>query len=217
VRPERVFQLLHPDLPADFPPPRSLDALPQQPAGPERELADLRRLLAGTRLLTLTGTGGCGKTRLALQAAAEALGDHPDGVWLAELAPLSDPALVPQTAAAALGVPEQPGQAMLGTLVPALRTKRLLLVLDNCEHLIGASADLVDALLRGCPGVRVLATSREALGITGEVAWRVPPWPAAARGAGAAKCFPVGNAGHAAQVTSSSVMHVGESAKGLPI
>jgi class 3 adenylate cyclase len=134
VRPERVFQLLHPDLPADFPPPRSPDALPHNLpvqltalVGRERELADLRRLLAGTRLLTLTGTGGCGKTRLALQAAADALGDHPDGVWLADLAPLSDPALVQQTAGAALGVPEQPGQAMLGTLVPALRTKRLLL------------------------------------------------------------------------------------------
>ena len=184
ARSERVFQLVHSDLPADFPPLRSLDALPHNLpvqltalVGRERELAELRRLLGGTRLLTLTGTGGCGKTRLALQAAAEALGDYPDGVWLAELAALSDPAVVPQTAAAALGVPERPGQAMLGTLVHALRAKRLLLVLDNCEHLIVASAELIDALLRGCPGVRVLATSREALGITGEVAWRVPSLP----------------------------------------
>src|SRR5262245_34644280 len=183
-RPERVFQLLHPDLPADFAPLRSLDVLPHNLpvqltalVGRERELAELRRLLASARLLTLTGTGGCGKTRLALQAAAEALDDYPDGVWLAELAPLSDPRLVPQAAAAALGVPEQPGQPMLRTLVHVLRHRRPLLLLDNCEHLIEASAHLIDALLRGCPGVRVLATSREALGITGEVGWRVPSLP----------------------------------------
>jgi predicted ATPase/class 3 adenylate cyclase len=181
VQPERVYQLLHADLPAEFPPPRSLDVYPHNLplqltsfVGRERELAEVARLLATTRLLTLTGAGGCGKTRLAVQAAADLVDGYADGAWLVELAPLADPDLVPQTVATALGVREQPGQPVLSTLLAALKPRRLLLALDNCEHLLDACARLADAVLRGCPAVRVLATSREALGIAGETAWRVP-------------------------------------------
>jgi transcriptional regulator with XRE-family HTH domain len=141
--------------------------------GRERELGEVAALLGGgptgPRLVTLTGAGGVGKTRLALQAAAGALPAYPDGVWLVELAPLADPARVPQAVAAALGVREEAGRPLLETLTDALRPRRLLLVLDNCEHLVEAAARLVDALLRGCPGLRVLATSRELLGIAGDV------------------------------------------------
>ena len=131
-------------------------------------------MLAGARLVTLTGAGGIGKTRLALQAAAGLLADYPDGVWLVELAPLSDPALVPQAVATALGVRETPGEPLLASLIAALQAKQLLLLLDNCEHLVAACAALADALLRVCPQLAILATSREALGIAGERAWRVP-------------------------------------------
>jgi predicted ATPase/class 3 adenylate cyclase len=181
-RPERVFQLLHPDLAADFPPLRSLDTLPNNLplqltsfVGREREVAEVAgRLAGGARLVALVGVGGTGKTRLALQAAAQALDSFVDGVWLIELAPLSDPALVPQAVAAVLGVREDPGRALLATLSDALRPKRLLLVLDNCEHLIEACAGLADALLRACPRLQLLATSREALGIAGETPYQVP-------------------------------------------
>ena len=142
--------------------------------GRERELAAVAGLLATARLLTLTGPGGVGKTRLALQAAAAVRARFPDGVWLVELAPLADAALVPQAVAAAVGVREAQGRPLRATLSDALRPQRLLLVLDNCEHLLAACARLADALLRACPAVRVLATSREALGIAGEVPYRVP-------------------------------------------
>jgi non-specific serine/threonine protein kinase len=143
--------------------------------GRQGELAELgARLRAGTRLLTLTGTGGCGKTRLALQVAADLSSDLPDGVWLVELAPLTNPELVAQTVAAVVDVREEPNRPLLATLAQALRAKRLLLLLDNCEHLVEASARLADALLRGCPDLQILATSREALAIPGEVGWRVP-------------------------------------------
>jgi predicted ATPase/class 3 adenylate cyclase len=191
-RPERVFQLGHPALPAAFPPLRSLDALPNNLplqvtsfVGRERELGEVAALLGAHRLVTLTGPGGTGKTRLALQAAADALEVHPDGVWLAELGALADPALVPQAVAAAVGVREEPGRPLPATLADALRPKRLLLVLDNCEHLLEACARLADAVLRACPHVRLLCTSREALGIAGETVWRVPSLPVPA-GAGAA-------------------------------
>ena len=151
-----------------------------------REVAEVKRLLARTRLLTLTGSGGCGKTRLALQVAAELLPDYAEGVWVADLAALSDPALVPHTVAAALAVPEQPGRPLTDTLIDALRLKSLLLLLDNCEHLLAACGQLADALLRRCPNLRILATSRERLSIGGELAYRVPSlslprsedWPA---------------------------------------
>jgi predicted ATPase len=140
----------------------------------EQEKAEVRRLLSSARLITLTGAGGAGKTRLALQVAAEVLDDFPEGVWLAELAALTDPSLVPKAVASALDVPEQPGRDMTETLADALRQKALLLVLDNCEHLLTACADLAATLLRACPQSHIIATSREALGVPGETLWRVP-------------------------------------------
>jgi transcriptional regulator with XRE-family HTH domain len=141
--------------------------------GREQELAEIRRLLGSTRLLTLTGTGGTGKTRLALQVAAGLQGHYPQGVWLAELAPLADPLAVPGVVADAVGVREEAGQPLQATLLAALRPRHLLLVLDNCEHLLDACASLVQALLRACPQVTVLVTSREGLGLAGEIVWRV--------------------------------------------
>jgi predicted ATPase/DNA-binding SARP family transcriptional activator/DNA-binding CsgD family transcriptional regulator len=143
--------------------------------GREQEMLEVKRELAMTRLLTLTGVGGSGKTRLAIEVARELVGAYADGVWLVELAPLVEDALVPQVVAGALGVREQPGQPLTDTLTEALRTKQTLLVLDNCEHLIDAAAHLVDALLDACPRLRILATSREALSIAGEDVWLVPP------------------------------------------
>jgi predicted ATPase/DNA-binding NarL/FixJ family response regulator len=142
--------------------------------GREQEATEIAHLLATTRLLTLTGTPGVGKTRLALEVAAELVEQFPDGVRLVELAPLTDPDLVPQAVAAALGLREQPGRTVPDTLTDALRFLRMLLVLDNCEHLVDACAGLADGLLRACPGLVILATSREPLGIDGETAWRVP-------------------------------------------
>ena len=133
-----------------------------------------RLLRDGVRLLTLTGPGGVGKTRLALRVAGEVRDRFPDGAWLVDLAPLADPAQVPRAVAAALRVQEAPGQPLQDGLAGALRPRRLLLVLDNCEHVVGTCARLTDALLRACPALTVLATSREALGIAGETAWRVP-------------------------------------------
>lgn len=143
--------------------------------GRGRELAEVKRALAMTRLLTLTGAGGSGKTRLALEVARNLVSSYPDGAWLAELAPLSEGTLLPQVVASSLRVREQPGRALADTLVDHLRKKHLLLVLDNCEHVVDAAARLVDALLSACPRLRILATSREALRTDGEVVWRVPP------------------------------------------
>jgi predicted ATPase len=180
-QPEHLLQVVHPDLPADFPPLKSLDVLPNNLPiqltsfiGREREKVEVKRLLSASRFLTLTGSGGAGKTRLALQVAAEALEGFPDGVWLVELAALSDPSLVPKMVASALDVPEQPGRALTGTLADSLRGKSVLVILDNCEHLVAACAHLTTALLRACPRLRILATSREALGVAGETTWRVP-------------------------------------------
>jgi predicted ATPase/class 3 adenylate cyclase len=180
-RPEQLFQLVLPDLPADFPPLNALDRrahnLPIQLTsfvGRERELAEVRRLLSSRRLVTLTGSGGCGKTRLALQVGADALEQFTDGVWLVELAPLADPSLVSHAVASTLGVREEPGRPLLTTLAEHLRAKQLLLVLDNCEHLIEVCAQLADALLRACTRLTMLASSREALGIAGERPFRVP-------------------------------------------
>jgi non-specific serine/threonine protein kinase len=142
--------------------------------GRERELVELTERLRSTHLLTLTGTGGCGKTRLALELAANRLDDYADGVRLVELAGLGDPVLVAQSVAGATGVRESAGESIRATLVAALRTRSQLVVLDNCEHLVVACADLADAILRACPRVRILATSREPLAIAGELAWRVP-------------------------------------------
>src|SRR5215207_7852768 len=141
--------------------------------GRARELVEIKRTLAMTHLLTLTGAGGSGKTRLALEVARDLIGVYPDGVWLVELAPLSEPELVAQEVAAALELPERPGQPLTDTLVDAVGDKELLVVMDNCEHLVEAAAQLVDALLDSCPRLRILATSREPLGISGEVNWQV--------------------------------------------
>jgi len=143
--------------------------------GREAELADVTRRLATARLLTLTGAGGVGKTRLALAAAAAALHGYAGGAWLVALDALADPVLVPQAVAQAVGVREEAHRPLLATLAAALAPRRLLLVLDNCEHLLDACARLTDALLRAGPGVTLLATSREPLGLAGEVVWQVPP------------------------------------------
>jgi len=179
--PQRMYQIVATDLPAEFPPLRSVDVLPNNLPlqlttfiGRVHEIAEVTRLLSRTRLLTLTGAGGSGKTRLAIQVAADLLEAFPDGVWWTELAPLADPELVPRTVATALGVPEQPGRALGETLSDFLGPKDLLLVLDNCEHLVSACACLADALLRVCPTLRIVATSREALGLAGELTYRVP-------------------------------------------
>lgn len=180
-QPRRIFQLVIAGLPETFPPLKSLDALPNNLQiqltsfiGRETEMAEIKRLLKGTRLLTLTGPGGTGKTRLALQVAADLLETFDDGVWQIELASLKDPALVPQVVSTTLGLREQPSQPILDVLTDYLRPKSLLLLLDNCEHLIDACAHLADKLLRACPHLTILATSREPLGIAGETAWSVP-------------------------------------------
>ena len=180
-RPETIFELRHADLPAEFPPLRSLDQfpnnLPRQLTsfiGREKEIGDAKAHLSRTSLLTLTGSGGCGKTRLSLQVAADTLDQYSDGVWLVELAPLSDPTHLPQEVAMALGLSDQAGKTFLQTLTDYLKTKHLLLVLDNCEHLLDGCAQLCHSLLRTCPRVSIIATSREAMGIAGEQTYRVP-------------------------------------------
>jgi predicted ATPase/DNA-binding XRE family transcriptional regulator len=142
--------------------------------GRESELETITERLTTTRLLTLTGVGGCGKTRLALELARGVSARYPDGVWLAELGPLANPDLVSLSIAAAVGVRETAETPATSAIVQALRPRHLLLLLDNCEHLLDPCAKLVDELLRSCPEIRVLATSREPLGVTGEAIWRVP-------------------------------------------
>ena len=180
-RTEHVYQLVAPGLRREFPPLRSAPHhetnLPVQATsfvGRERELADLERLLATDPLVTLVGVGGTGKTRLMLQAAAELVDRYRDGAWLVELAPLSDPELVVQAVARALAVQQQPGQPPIDTIVDFLRSKELLLLLDNCEHLIGTAADVTHRLLGSCRALRVLASSREPLGVDGEAIFAVP-------------------------------------------
>jgi len=182
-RPEQIFQLDAPGLQADFPPLRSLgnpalpNNLPSQLAtfiGRVRELAEVRALAETSRLVTLTGAGGCGKTRLSLQVAAEMLDGSGDGVWLVELAPVADEDQVAPAIAAVLAIAGQPGRPILETLADALVPQNVLIVLDNCEHLIGACAKVADSILRRCPRVHVIATSREPLGIGGEAIYRVP-------------------------------------------
>ncbi|HEY1328719.1 MAG TPA: adenylate/guanylate cyclase domain-containing protein [Casimicrobiaceae bacterium] len=180
--PERLFQIVHPDLRADFPALRSLEVtpnnLPQQTTsfiGRERELAEAKKLLESTRLLTLLGMGGMGKTRLSLQIAADVMDDFPDGAWFIDLAPVRDHALVPNEVAQVLNIPEEPGRPLVQTLCAHLKSRRLMLVLDNCEHLVSACADLANALLRGAADIKIVATSREALRVPGEQTYPVLP------------------------------------------
>ncbi|MCV6962571.1 LuxR family transcriptional regulator [Mycobacterium intermedium] len=181
-RPERVVQLCHPELRNEFPPLRTPKAaashnLPAQLTsfvGRQSEITKLREALASNRLVTLTGAGGAGKTRLAVQVAADLAAHYADGICYIDLAPITHPAVVPVTAARALGLPDQPGRSTVETLQQHLRDRHMLLVFDNCEHLLDASASLVAALLGAAPRLTVLATSREPLGVTGEAAWQVP-------------------------------------------
>ncbi len=191
AEPERVYQVLHPQLRADFPALRSLEAtpnnLPQQVSsfvGRERELEECHQLLGRTRLLTLSGPGGLGKTRLALQLAADLLEDFPDGAWFVELAPVGNGALVSQAVASALGVKETAGRPVLEALLQHAGSRQLLIVLDNCEHLVQACAELARALLNAGAQVKVLATSREDLRVAGETTYAVPALavPASAQG-----------------------------------
>jgi predicted ATPase/class 3 adenylate cyclase/DNA-binding CsgD family transcriptional regulator len=181
-RPERVVQLCHPDLRNEFPPLRTsksavLQHLPNQLTsfiGRRVELNDVPKTLADNRLVTLTGAGGVGKTRLAIQVAGQIADGFSDGVWYVDLAPITDPDLVPVTVTRALGLPDHPGRSTMATLLQFIGERRMLLVLDNCEHLLDACAALVIALQRGCPAVSLVATSREPIGVAGEVSWRVP-------------------------------------------
>ncbi len=179
--PERIWQLCIVDLPSDFPSlktdNRQRHNLPQQLTsfvGREQAVAEVKILLTETRLLTLTGSGGCGKTRMALKVGADLVENADAHVWLVELASLSDPSLVVQTVATTLGVREEPGRALLQCLMDHLVPRNLLLILDNCEHLVDACAQLAAPLLQSCPYVRVLATSQEALAIPGERLWHLP-------------------------------------------
>jgi len=178
---EHVYQLVAPDLRDEFPPLRSLDVLPNNlPAqltsfvGRESVAAEIKELIASHRLVTLAGTGGAGKTRCAIQVGAELLDGSGEGVWIAELARISDPENVVNIIARALNVQDQPNRPILDTLLAYLRRKRLLLILDNCEHLIQEVCRVVGAIMRDCPEVHILATSREPLNIFGEEAYRMP-------------------------------------------
>jgi predicted ATPase/class 3 adenylate cyclase len=181
LNPEHLWQLIAPDVRQDFPPLQSLNAIPNNlPVhltsfiGREKEIAEVKQELTAHRLVTLTGSGGTGKTRLSLQVAAEVIEGFTQGVWFVELAPLVDPDLIPPTILSVMGINQQPGKAPLDVLKDYLHDKQVLLMLDNCEHLIEACAQVVNALLRAAPQIKVLASSREALGVKGEVAYHVP-------------------------------------------
>lgn len=178
---EQVFQLVAPGIALDFPSLRSLEALPNNLplqltsfVGRDDDVNEIKALLQEHRLVTLCGIGGAGKTRCAIQVGADMLDRFPDGVWLAELAPITDATLVASAIAKALGIRESPTAPLLDTLVAYLRPRRLLLLLDNCEHVIEGARDVVARILRACPEVRILATSREALNIAGEQLFRLP-------------------------------------------
>ncbi|MGB6581808.1 MAG: adenylate/guanylate cyclase domain-containing protein, partial [Streptosporangiaceae bacterium] len=182
-RPERIFQLQAAGMRAEFPPLRSLGnpALPNNLPGQlsafigrEREVAEVRALVESARLVTLTGAGGCGKTRLGLQVAAELLDGSGDGVWVAELAAVTDQDAVAPAISRALRLTVNPGRPVLEALLDALAPQDVLIVVDNCEHLIDDCAKTAEAIVRRCPKVHLLATSREPLGIGGERIYRVP-------------------------------------------
>ncbi len=175
ARPERVFQVTGPGLPTDLGPPTFLDSVPGNLptqvtsfVGREQAVIDIADALREVPLVTITGTGGVGKTRLALQTAARVVGEYADGAWLCELGVAGDDDEAAQVVATALGVTPRPGMSLEGSIVEFLRTKQLLLVLDNCEHLLNVAGRLAEDVIRGCPDVRILATSREGLALDGE-------------------------------------------------
>jgi predicted ATPase/class 3 adenylate cyclase/tetratricopeptide (TPR) repeat protein len=177
----RVFQVCASGLQSEFPYLRTLDEHPNNLPGQitsfigrQKELADVKRLLQNAHLLTLIGPGGTGKTRLSIQAASEMLHQYPDGVWFVELAPILDPLLVSRTTAISIGLRDEPQRPVIDMLCDYLREKRMLILLDNCEHLVDACAQMADRILHVASEVRILASSREALGIGGEVTYRVP-------------------------------------------
>lgn len=181
-RPERVAQLCHADLRNDFPPLRAAKTVGMQRLPPQLtsfvgrgiEIESVRRGISQNRLVTLTGAGGVGKTRLAMQVAAQIDGSFSDGVWFVDLAPVTEPDLVPVAVTRTLGLPDQAGRSTMDTLTRVIAGKNMLIVLDNCEHLIDACASLAEALLAACPALNLLATSREPLRVEGECAWQVP-------------------------------------------
>lgn len=181
-RPERVVQVCHPDLRNEFPPLRVRTAVVAQnlPAqltsfvGRQAQLGELRDIVTANRLVTLTGAGGAGKTRLAVESAARVAADFSDGVWYVDLAPITIPEVAPVTVARTLGLPDQPGRSTMDLLVRFFGDKKILLLLDNCEHLLDACGAMVVELLAACPRLTILATSREPLGLPGELSWRVP-------------------------------------------
>jgi predicted ATPase/class 3 adenylate cyclase len=179
--PDRLFQVVAPGLARDFPPLRSIDSrpnnLPRQLTtfvGRQREISEAKRILAQSPLLTLTGPGGVGKTRLAIETAADLLDEYEDGVWFVDLGLVTDPAFVGHAIAASLGVMDAAGQPIVDTVIDHVRRRHVLLVLDNCEHLVDAVARTIDALLRSCVSLRAIATSREAFMIGGEAVLPVP-------------------------------------------
>ncbi len=178
---ERIYQFTVPDLKNDFPPlnsiPSATNNLPAQLTtfiGRERELKEANEKLASAKLLTLIGPGGTGKTRLSLQIAAEQIANFKDGVWLVELAPISDPTFITSTIASVFNIREVQNISLIQLVIDFLRAKELLLVLDNCEHLVESSAQMADQLLHACLNLKIIASSREALGINGETVYRVP-------------------------------------------
>ena len=181
IRPEHIYQLVIPGLPIDFPPLKTLEIyrhnLPVQRTsfiGREKEMEEIQQSITARRLVTLTGIGGTGKTRLALQIAANLLDQFPQGVWFIDLAPLTDSELISETILSSFGIPQQPGLTGWQQLKDYLKSKRLLLILDNCEHLIQACAEIANVLLANSTELTILATSREALGVPGELIWHVP-------------------------------------------
>ena len=181
INPEHLWQVVTSDLRQDFPALQSLNTIPNNLPlrstsflGREQDVSSVRDFLETTRLLTLVGSGGIGKTSLSLQVAASILDRFSDGVWFVELAPLTDATLVPSAIADALGLREEPGRPLLTIILDFLRSRQLLIVLDNCEHLVEACAQFADAVLRNCRNSRILASSREPLAVGGELAWRVP-------------------------------------------
>jgi predicted ATPase/class 3 adenylate cyclase len=185
--PVQVFQVRAAGLRTDFPPLRALDAGPGnlRPAvtsfiGRESEVAEVQAAVKAHRLVTLTGVGGVGKTRLAVEVAGQLADEFPDGVWFFELAAVSDPAAVPDAVAAVLGITQQPGRSVAESVAAALEGRSRLLVFDNCEHVLDSAADLIEAILAHSATVRILATSREGLGVPDEQVWPVPALDAAA-------------------------------------